>query len=427
MTLKAPALEPKNIVIVGMSPCTDHYRYPSHCFYLGGGIIGCSAAYFLTRHALYNPKIHSIVILEASKIAGGSSGKAGGLLAEWATPKCLAPLSFKTHAALADKHGGDKIWGHRSVYCADVELQAQDVGHNHGAANGAKNDVMAQSAMVPSELDWLLPGTVKSYKELGTPSNSGQVNPYMMTKTLAELAENHGAKIIIGSATAINYAENNQSIVSVQYSQNGTTKSLPATDILLSAGPWTPKLFTRVHLKAPRGHSVVIKPSRNLSPYVLFPDIATPPNGSLGHILSPEIYPRPGDDLHNFDSVYACGPDDYDVPLPETSESVAVDDQSCNDVWTAVKSISQEIHDGEIVTKQACYKPQIRLHEEGEEVGPMVGPMGIKGLWLATGHDEWGIQNAPGTGLIMSEMIFDGAAHSANCDSLDPKHFLAED
>ena len=72
----------------------------------------------------------------------------------------------------------------------------------------------------------------------------------MMTKTLAELAENHGAKIIIGSATAVNYPKDNQSIVSVQYSQNGTTKSLPATDILLSAGPWTPKLFSRVHLKA---------------------------------------------------------------------------------------------------------------------------------------------------------------------------------
>ena len=395
-------------------------------FCAGGGIIGCSTAYFLTRHAYYDPKIHSIVLLEASRIAGGSSGKAGGLLAEWATPKCLAPLSFRTHAALAEKHGGDKIWGHRTVYCAEVELQAQDVGHNFEPANSAKNDVMAQSAKVPSELDWLLPGSVKSYKEVGTLSNTGQVNPYMMTKALAELAEDHGAKIIIGSATAIQYVENNQSIVSVQYSQNGTIKSLPATDILLSAGPWTPNLFTRVHLKAPRGHSVVIKPSRNLSPYVLFPTIATPPNGSLEHILSPEIYPRPGDDLHSFDSVYVCGPDDYDVPLPETSESVAVDDQSCNDVWTAVRSVSQEIHDGEVITKQACYKPQIRLHEEGEEVGPMVGPTGIKGLWLATGHDEWGIQNAPGTGLIMSEMIFEGAAHSANCDSVDPKHFLAE-
>ena len=380
-----------------------------------------------SSRAYYDRKIHSIVISEASKIAGGSSGKAGGLLAEWATPKCLALLSFKTHAASAKEHGGDKIWGHRSVDCADVELQAQDVDLEAGKANGLKNDVTAPSAKTPSELDWLLPASVKSYTEIGTPSNSGQVNPYILTKTLADLAEGKGAKTIIGSATAIDYAEDHQGIVSVQYSQNGTTKSMPATDILLSAGPWTPKLFPRVHLMGPRGHSVVIKPSRNLSPYVLFPTIAPPPNGNPEHILSPEIYPRPTDLLHDFDSVYACSPDDYDVPLPDTSESVAVDEQSCNDVWTAVKSISQEIHDGKVITKQVCYKPQIRLHEEGEEVGPMVGPTGIKGLWLATGHDEWGIQNAPGTGLVMSEMIIEGGAHSTNSDSLDPKHFLKID
>ena len=387
----------------------------------GGGIIGCSTAYFLTRHAFYDPKIHSIIILEATEIAGGSSGKAGGLFADWATPKCLAPLSFKTHAALAKKHGGNTIWGYRNVHCAEVKLQAQELDHKGGPTNGA------ESTKFPSELDWLFPGSLKSYEKLGTLSNCGQVNPYMFTKTLAELAEEKGAKIIIGSATAIEIKNDGQEIKSVQYTQSGTIKTLPATDVLLSAGPWTPKLFSRVHLKTPRGHSVVVKPSRNLSPYILFPDITPPPDGTVEHILSPEIYPRPGDRLHDFDTVYACGPDDYDVPLPNTSDAVAVDEQSCNDVWTAIKSASQEIHDGDRITKQACYKPQIRPHEEGEEVGPMVGPTGIEGLWLATGHDEWGIQNAPGTGLVMSEMIFEGVARSADCESLDPKWFLKKD
>ena len=362
--------------------------------------------------------MHSVIILEASRIAGGSSGKAGGLLADWATPKCLAPLSFKTHAALAKKHGGDNIWGYRNVHCAEVELRAQEVDYKGQLANGV------ESTKFPPELDWLFPGSLQSYEESGTPSNSGQVNPYMFTQTLAELAEEKGAKIIIGSASAIDYKNDSQGIKSVQYTQNGTINSLPATDILLSAGPWTPKLFPRVHLETPRGHSVVVKPSRKLSPYILFPNIAPPPNGTMEHILSPEIYPRPGDRLHEFDTVYSSGPDDYDVPLPDSSDAVAVDEQSCNDVWTAIKSVSQEIHDGDLITKQACYKPQIRPHEEDEEVGPMVGPTGIKGLWLATGHDEWGVQNAPGTGLVMSEMIFEGVAHSANCESLDPKHFL---
>jgi len=44
---------------------------------IGGGIIGCTTAYFLTRHPSFDPAKHTITLLEASKIAGGASGKAG--------------------------------------------------------------------------------------------------------------------------------------------------------------------------------------------------------------------------------------------------------------------------------------------------------------------------------------------------------------
>jgi len=44
---------------------------------IGGGIIGCTTAYFLTRHPSFDPARHTITLLEASKIAGGASGKAG--------------------------------------------------------------------------------------------------------------------------------------------------------------------------------------------------------------------------------------------------------------------------------------------------------------------------------------------------------------
>ena len=94
------------------------------------------------------------------------------------------------------------------------------------------------------------------------------------------------------------------------------------------------------------------------------------------------------------------------------------------EIWDSIRTVSQEIHGGNILVKQTCYKPQIRKHEEDEEVGPMVGPMSVQGLWLATGHDEWGIQNAPGTGVVMSEMIFEGECKSADCTSLHPKNFL---
>jgi glycine/D-amino acid oxidase-like deaminating enzyme len=382
--------------------------------------VGCSTAYFLTRHALYNPKIYSVVLLEASRIASGAYGKGGGFIADWATPRCLAPLSFRLHTELAKEHAGDKIWGHRFVYAAEVKLQGQNLGDDKSNSSS----VSSQTRSYPSALDWLLPENVKEYKEIGTPKNSGQINPFMFSTTLAQLAEEKGAKIVIGSATAVNYNDSDGGVESVTYVHNGELITLEATDVLLAAGPWTTRLLPSVKLLAPKGHSVIVRPTRDLSPYILFPSIEPAPNSNFKKLLSPDIYPRPADDVHEFDTVYSSGPDDYDDPLPSGTEAVKVEDQKCEDVLTAMKSVSREIHDGKVLTKQACYKAQIRKHGEDEEVGPMVGPMGIKGLWLATGFDEWGIQNAPGAGFVMSEMILEGAARSADVEFLDPKHWL---
>jgi hypothetical protein len=43
------------------------------------------------------------VLLEAEGIAGGASGKAGGLLARWAYPSCLVGLSYGLHEEVSCK------------------------------------------------------------------------------------------------------------------------------------------------------------------------------------------------------------------------------------------------------------------------------------------------------------------------------------
>lgn len=64
---------------------------------VGGGIIGSTTAYFLSHHENFDKERDSITLLEATEIAGGASGKAGGLLALWAYPRCIVPLSFRLH------------------------------------------------------------------------------------------------------------------------------------------------------------------------------------------------------------------------------------------------------------------------------------------------------------------------------------------
>ena len=127
--------------------------------------------------------------------------------------------------------------------------------------------------------------------------------------------------------------------------------------------------------------------------------------------VSPEIYARPNNEL------YACGEGDQTVPLPETSDQVEVDDSRCQDIVDYCASFSDEMRDGEVLVRQACYLPQV---EYGG--GPLVGPTRTRGVWLASGHTCWGIQNGPATGKLMSEFIFEGKARSANCSSLDPRN-----
>ena len=105
---------------------------------IGAGIIGSTTAYYLTRHLHYSPVTHTITLLEASSIAAGASGKAGGLLALWAYPSCLVPLSFRLHKELAAEHGGEGRWGYRGVGVGSLEVEGRKVPGWVGVKGGGQ-------------------------------------------------------------------------------------------------------------------------------------------------------------------------------------------------------------------------------------------------------------------------------------------------
>jgi glycine/D-amino acid oxidase-like deaminating enzyme len=56
--------------------------------------------------------------------------------------------------------------------------------------------------------------------------------------------------------------------------------------------------------------------------------------------------------------------------------------------------------------------------------GPFIGYTNIPNLLVAVGHNCWGINNAPGTGKVMAELILEGKAKSAQLHGLEPtRHF----
>lgn len=400
----------------------------------GGGIIGCTTAYFLSRHPNYDPSKHSITILEASKIAGGASGKAGGLLALWAYPNCIVPLSYKLHAELAAAHDGPNRWGYRRIHCGQLNakgrMPSQSGGSNGKDQGGASVllqpvDQLEAAKTCPEELDWFATEAVKSYHEMGDPSTTAQVHPYLFTTSIATLAEEKGVKIILGSASSINRQENTVDSVTYQERITSQPHTIRATDVVLCAGPWTRSLYRAAPISALRAHSVVIRPSRPISAFAVFTQISLPLGfgrnntpakfrGVRGKTVTPEIYARPDGEA------YACGEGDTLVLLPKTAEEVEIDHGRCQDIIDHVSSISDELRDGTVIVKQACYLPTV----EASVGGPLIGLTTVKGLLLAAGHTCWGIQNGPATGKLISEFVFDGEALSAKIESLDPREVL---
>ncbi|KAL2157541.1 hypothetical protein VTH06DRAFT_5918 [Thermothelomyces fergusii] len=442
--------EKKNIVIVG------------------GGIIGCTTAYYLTRHPKYNPALHRITLLEATSIAAGASGKAGGLLALWAYPTCLVPLSYRLHKELAAEHGGAQRWGYRRLGCgslgavvrtSDLEARApkppqqppQPPGDDSGADGGLpirstvsdetskdweklpKQDSAATSLLqdspLPPDLDWIDGRLVQYYEEMGSPgaTETAQVHPFHFTNAMADLARERGVDIrlrakvtqIGETATAGGHS------VAYEDRDTGEVRSIDGvTDVVVAAGPWTGKLLPRTRVEGLRAHSVVFE--ADVSPYAVFTDIQLPADYVPEHRASqgqrrrhrgnvdPEIYARP------FGEVYACGEPDKAVPLPATADEVSVDRAQCDDLVAYIGTVSPALAAAPVKARQACYLPQhVRF---GEQRGPLVGPTSVPGLWVAAGHTCWGIQNGPATGYLMAAMLF-GDEVDAEVEKLDPRKF----
>lgn len=417
---------------------------------IGGGIIGSTTAYFLSHHPKFNPQEDTITLLEATKIAGGASGKAGGLLGLWAYPSCIVPLSYKLHQDLAEKHNGAERWGYRAIHCGQIDatgVLAETAGnskrqeHSDGQKSEEDDSVglqkqtqsasgLLRAAGVPKDLDWIAAHALKSYEEVGTPLTTAQVHPYYFTTSMTDLAQEKGVKVIYGSAT--NIEQDNGAVCAVTYNPRDCTETnsssssstsnntkdtphtLPATTVILTAGPWTRTLYPLAPISAQRAHSITIQPSRPLSAHALFTSLHLPATpSSPPHTATPEIYARPNNE------VYACGDADTLVPLPRSSDLVHCDEARCRQIFEQVAAVSRELREGAVTAMQACYLPSV----EGSGGGPLVGATSVGGLLVGAGHTCWGIQNGPATGKLLAELVWEGEVKSARIGSLDPRKF----
>lgn len=369
-------------------------QQPSDIVIVGAGIIGVTTAYYLSQHPSYDPSRTSITLLDGTSVAAGASGKAGGLLAlDWHGPATasLAELSYGLHESLAKRYGGFEKWGYRKLDTLSVQTNS-------------KKGSTRRKAKVPSEIDWLDGSVVEKVGVLGTTETTAQVHPRKFCHTLLSEALKAGVKFEIGHVTSIEDVA-----AKVEYlDSTNLAKSIPSDCTIVAAGPWTSKLLKNAPISATRAHSITIKTTDPVTPHALFTEM-TLRNGT--HV-APEIYARS-------DEVYVCGEGDELEPLPEKASDVKVVESRCDVLKDFVDELSPVLKNGQVGVKQACYLPTTTVGAGG----PIIGRV-KQGLYVAAGHSCWGICLGPGTGKVMSELIFDGKVTSANLSYLDPKDLM---
>ena len=233
--------------------------------------------------------------------------------------------------------------------------------------------------------------------------------------------ESKGAlEMILGKVNQITYSEESGSATGVEYQPTSVKEdkhqdeiiNVEADQIVLTVGPWTSKILPDCPISGLRAHSITIAPFKDqpVSPYAIFTEFKTGPYS----YISPEIYARQ-------DEVYVCGEGDSTVAVPETTDDVEVVKSKCDELFRQVGKVSPNLRRGQILKRQACYLPVLDVPSSS---GPLIGETNVSNLYLASGHSCWGINNAPGTGKIMSQLLLEGDVKCADISSLDPSLYF---
>ncbi|HEU0058236.1 MAG TPA: FAD-dependent oxidoreductase [Hyphomicrobiaceae bacterium] len=347
----------------------------------GGGVIGASIAYFLSRRGV------KPIVVERTGVACAASGKSGGFLAlDWCDGTPLAELarrSFWLHEDLSKSI--DRDWGYRRL------------ATYAGAASARKGRPGTTRA---DDHPWLAEAVTVTHR-LGSPETTAQVHPGQFTAALMAAAVAQGAELRLGAV---------HDLVCENGAVKGVTvdgEAIAADAVVVAMGPWS--VLAARWLPLPpvfglKGHSLVFDTQASVPAEALFLEYQEGRHG----LQSPEVFPRVDG------TTYVCAISS-EGPLPLDPGAVAPDPGAIERLEAICSRLSPVLAKAPILARQACFRP---VTQDGL---PLIGPVsGLKGAYVATGHSVWGILNAPATGEAMTELLVEGASRALDLSAFDP-------
>ena len=346
----------------------------------GAGVIGACAAYYLARRGI------GVTVVDCAGVASAASGKAGGFLAlDWCAGSpldALARRSFALHAGLPQEIDGDWAYQRMTAY------------------SGLVVDANDQRRHVAASLDWLCAGVIIG-AQLSTPETTAIVHPRSFTVAMMRAAQRHGARLVHGRVTGMQRAGATVEAIAVD------GEALRADAVVIAMGPWSLLAAHWLPLPAVYGQqspSLVYDTGADVPAEALFLEHQE----SDGNSVSVEVFPRADGSTH----VTAFS---SQAPLPIDPANVEPEPGAIERLQAICARLSPAFRAERIIARQACFRP---LTQDGL---PLIGKVPhSENAYLATGHNVWGILNAPATGEALAELVADGGAQTTDLRPFDP-------
>lgn len=355
---------------------------------IGGGIVGCSCAYYLSREGV---KVH---LVERGSIASGTSGACEGNILQWDKQPGIE-LQLGIASALLWETLAEEL-------PLDIEYVKKGsilVAENQeGLGNAEQIVVSLQNEGVPCRLATredlleLEPNLAPDIAGGAIFPDDAQIQPMLATIALAQAAKDRGA--VIQTFTEVKSIELSpeRAVVAV----NTATGRIPAGAIVNAAGVWSNAIGKMVDLEIPvlprKGHIVVTEPVANIVNCKMMEAGYTQAVGSDERGLAIAAVVE-----HTYSG---------NILLGSSREFVGFDRSVNPDVISAIVARAlrffptlKSIH---AIRTYAGLRPYTPDHR------PIIAEAdAVKGFYVATGHEGAGICLGPITGRLIAQMITD--------------------